>query len=79
MWRGLVSSKQLATFLEPLDLEVASIHTQYKSPSGIKYRGNLMENCHDWATVHYNGNVIMCRFLCFLDIVSAKKIINIIG
>jgi len=65
--------------LEPLDLKVASIHPQYNSLSGIKHRGNPMENHHDWATVDYNGNVIMCQCLCFLDIISAKKNINIIG
>jgi len=72
---GLVLSKELATFLAPLELEVASVHTQFNSSSGIKYRGNPTENCHDLATVDYNGNIIICQFLCFLDI-SAKHILS---
>jgi len=75
-WKGLVSSQELATFLSPLKLEIASIHMQYNSQTGIKYRGNPMENQHDWATVQYNNNVIMCQFLCFLDVIDAKEVLS---
>jgi len=75
-WKGLVLSQELATFLSPLKLEIALIHMQYNSQTGIKYRGNPMENWHDWAMVQYNNNVIMCQFLCFLDVIDAKEVLS---
>jgi len=75
-WKGLVLSQELATFLSPLKLEIASIHMQYNSQTGSKYRGNPMENRHDWAMVQYNNNVIMCQFLCFLDVIDAKEVLS---
>jgi len=45
---------------------------------GITDRKELQwENQHNWATVEYNGNVIMCHFLCFLGVIAAKKVISI--
>ena len=51
----------------------SSINThsiQYCQVSDIE---EIQWNRHDWSTVDYNGNIILCQFLCFLDITSAKQ------
>jgi len=68
--------EELITFTTPLELEVASIHIQYKSPTGIKHieevqwKISMIEQLLSTMAKYH----LMYKSLCFLGVIAAKHI-----
>jgi hypothetical protein len=65
----LLSEEHLCQFLPTLEGVNGYLHSQFNH-TNFKVRGDPLDGRHDWAQVHWNGDIILCHFLIFLEVTT---------
>jgi len=70
-WKDVISQTEITDYLVQLGQFKGFIHTDYKPiGSNICYHRNPIKGWQDWVKVQYNGEIMMCQILVFLEVTT---------